>query len=146
MNNPLKYHAGSVWGYTLVELMIVVVIVGILASLSVTGYNDYIVEGCRMDARVSLEKLTNEQEQFYFDNNRYANDIDLLPIADASSEGYYRLSTEYIADDPNTFVVQAVQIAGGNCLPENDLQYRTNHADLRQHRLSSSAVWTNGWD
>ena len=59
-------------GFTLVELMIVVVIMAILASASVAGYRQYIRRANRVDATSALLRVSAAQERFYLQKNHYA--------------------------------------------------------------------------
>ena len=59
-------------GFTLVELMIVVVIVGILAAVAVPSYNDYVVRGKLTEAYSTLGSLRIQAEQYFQDNRSYA--------------------------------------------------------------------------
>jgi type IV pilus assembly protein PilE len=65
-------------GFTLVELMIVVVIMAILASVSVGGYRQYIRRANRVDATSALLRLSAAEERFYLQNNQYATTADEL--------------------------------------------------------------------
>jgi type IV pilus assembly protein PilE len=65
-------------GFTLVELLIVVVIMAILASLSVSGYRQYVRRANRVDATSALLHLSAAQERFYLQNDRYATTADEL--------------------------------------------------------------------
>ncbi len=59
-------------GFTLVELMVVVAIVGILASVAIPSYSDYVLRATLSDATSSLSDARVRMEQFYSDNRSYA--------------------------------------------------------------------------
>lgn len=58
-------------GFTLVELMIVVVIIGILASVGYPAYTDYVTRGKLMQATAGLADGRIKMEQFFQDNKTY---------------------------------------------------------------------------
>jgi type IV pilus assembly protein PilE len=75
-------------GFTLIEVMIVVVIVAILAAIAVPSYQDSIRKTRRADAKEALTRIAALQERFFFTNNRYGT-ADDLGISAASQEGHY---------------------------------------------------------
>lgn len=58
-------------GFTLIELMIVVAIVGILASVAYPAYTESVRKGRRAQARTSLMELMQQQERFMTQRNCY---------------------------------------------------------------------------
>ncbi|HEU4851125.1 MAG TPA: type IV pilin protein [Telluria sp.] len=59
-------------GFTLVELLIALVIVGILMAVAVPNYADYVLRSRRAEARVALVESMQQQERYYTRHNTYA--------------------------------------------------------------------------
>jgi type IV pilus assembly protein PilE len=61
-------------GFTLIELMVTVAIVGILASIALPSYSSYIARARRADARTQLVQVAQFMQRFYAANDRYDQD------------------------------------------------------------------------
>ena len=64
-------------GVTLLELMAVIVIIGILASIAIPSYRTYLLRAQRTDATAALLRAAAAQEKCYLQNNRYATNAEL---------------------------------------------------------------------
>ena len=60
-------------GFTLIELMIAVAVVGILATIALPAYGNYVLRGKLAEAYTNLANLRVQLEQFYQDNRNYGS-------------------------------------------------------------------------
>ena len=83
----------SIAGFTLIELMAVVVVIAILATIALPAYTDYIRKSRRAEAITLLNRIAQEQERWRANNPAYTTDLSAagLNVANPSS-GYYTLS------------------------------------------------------
>jgi type IV pilus assembly protein PilE len=68
-------------GFTLIELMIVVVIVAVLASVAFPSYTQYVTRSQRQAGKNILYRLADRQEQYFIDNKQYASNLSTLGYA-----------------------------------------------------------------
>lgn len=147
-------------GFTLIELVIVVAIVGILTAIGLPSYRDYVVRTNRVEAKTALATLTMAQERFYSVNNRYAANVASLGAAAgltaqgslwATPNGYYTISMENVPG-------QATIAAGGPYLLRATPTLKGGQSDDKCNQLTlnsagkkdiasaySGKVWQDCW-
>lgn len=92
-------------GFSLLELMMVVAIVGILAVVALPSYQSHITQSRRSDAQNSLLKWQLQQERYRISHNLYANAIALPPpVSDL-----YEFSVSNISATTFTLQAQALE-------------------------------------
>ena len=91
-------------GFTLIELMIVVVIVAILGAVAMPAYTDYLVRGKIPDATSNLATKRVQQEQFFQDNRTYVGGTGC--VADTAASQYFDFSCTGVS--ATAYTLQAV--------------------------------------
>jgi len=83
-------------GFSLIELYIVVVIVGILLAISLPAYQGYVLRSHRADGHASLVDIAARQERFVAQNNTYTTEISantgLGLTRTTSRDGYFDMT------------------------------------------------------
>ena len=114
-------------GFTLIELMIVVAVVGILAAIALPSYRGYIVRAARVEAQTELLELAGLQEKIFLNSNAYAFSVSaaysgtsaggLGRTSGRTKDGKYALTLVdsagvAMAAAAQTFVLLATPVAG----------------------------------
>lgn len=96
MHNRLK-------GVTLIELLTVVVIIAILASIAVPSYRRYMLRSQRTEATTALLRIQSGEEKFLVQNGKYSEKLDSAPadgglgLPTTSEQGLYSLDVKLTA-------------------------------------------------
>lgn len=97
----MKISSRKFRGFTLIELMVAVAIVGILSALAYPAYTNYIMKSRRTDAKNALLDLAAREERYYSMSNQYSTNPSNLGYGTAttfpvnvqtSNAAYYQLS------------------------------------------------------
>lgn len=112
----MNYHPShSQQGFTLIELMIVMAIVGILAAIAYPAYTDSVRKSRRADAKAALLEDAGFLERYYSTNFRYTaaaggSTGPTLPVLQVPREtgatATYNLSLQAVSD--SSYTLQAV--------------------------------------
>ena len=122
-------------GFSLIELMIVLAITSILASLAYANYTDRIIRARRLDGKVSLLALANQIERFSTYEHTYKLSPELKQkLPQQSTNGFYQLSIIRASD--RAFKVQATPIK-----TQTDKQCESFTFDQIGHKGLAAGPW-----
>ena len=93
-------------GFTLVEIMIVIAIIGILASIAIPSYTNYVRQARATDATSTLANMRIRMEQYYQDNRTYVNGPCAAPAGTSTTFFAYSCS------DAGTLTAYTLRAAG----------------------------------
>jgi type IV pilus assembly protein PilE len=106
-------------GFSLIELMVTVAIVGVLAMIAIPSYRTYVLRATRAEAKQALLARASDLERCYTRNNTYVN-APTTPcgvVLPDNSGTHYAISADTLA--ASTFVLKAVpagsQVADTRC-------------------------------
>jgi type IV pilus assembly protein PilE len=83
-------------GFTLIEVMITVVIIGILSAIAYPSYTSFVTKSGRSEGVAAVMRVSNLQEQFYMDNRSFAEDMTKLGMSGEpflTENGYYSVDS-----------------------------------------------------
>lgn len=138
----MKTRDRSASGFSLIELMIAITVVGILAGIALPSYHSYVMKTRRTDGQAALMTALVKQEQYFLDNKTYAGSMtDLGYKADPAptDEGFYKIQVLAAGATVTTFTLEAVpqgaqatDPCGTLTLTHLGVKGRTGSEDLKQ--------------
>ncbi len=131
-------------GFTLIELMIAVAIVGILSAIAYPSYTSYVQRAARGEAKGELTELSQFMERTYTENGTYTpGGINpALPYIQSPKTGTAKYAMSISASGTNTYTLQAHPVGTMAGDPCGDLTLDNTGAKVASGGLGSIFCWS----
>lgn len=142
---PPRTRARPAPGFTLIELMIVVVVVALLAAVALPSYQASVRKGRRAEAFTALSQLQQAQERWRSNNASYTATLASLGVEANTASGLYALS---VSNESSTgYTVTATATAGTSQARDGDckrLGVKMTSGNLKYGSGDAAIDWAAG--
>lgn len=131
-------------GYSLIELMVTVAVVGVLVSISVPTYKNYTMKSRRSEGRSFAMEIMQRQEKYYNENNTYTTNLAQLGYSSAtptSEKGYYQVTATAASDGITNNVIITAQPIGSQTSDTECGSFIYNSNGVKSTSTSSTTCW-----
>jgi type IV pilus assembly protein PilE len=108
-------------GFTLIELMITVAVIGILAAVAYPSYQKAIVKNRRASAQTALMDIAQKEQQYLVDNRSYVALSGLAYTVPANVSAYYLVDATPGTGAVPSFTATATPLTGGSQVSDGTL-------------------------
>ena len=110
----MRRHSGKEQGFTLIELMIAVAIIGILAAVAYPSYQNAMVKNRRAAAQTALMDIAQKEQQYLVDNRSYVALSGLSYTVPSNVSQYYNVAATPGTDTVPSFTATATPRSTGS--------------------------------
>ncbi len=132
-------------GFTLIELMIVVAIIGVLAAIALPAYQDYAKQARRADGKTALFNVQMAEEKYRANNPDYGTLVEMsFPNPYISSDGYYSITVVPVDTSggvPSTYIATAAPTTKANQNTDDCGSFVLNSSDQFTAGGNDEACW-----
>jgi type IV pilus assembly protein PilE len=107
-------------GFTLLELLIVVAILGILAAFAITAYQIYVKKAKSVEGEMALAEIKLLEESYYADNGQFSASLSTIGFNPSAPLKYYTITIQLNGAGPPPFLYQATATANLDNDPDLD--------------------------
>lgn len=106
----------KVKAYTLTEILVVLVIIGILVLLALPNLMPLITKAKTTEAKLQLEHLAKLQQSYFYEHSKYSTDLTELgfvqdKLTSDGKDGKANYKIEIVSANNSTFVAKATAVA-----------------------------------
>ncbi len=132
-------------GFSFIELLIVLVIIGVMFKVGMSSYQGFKDKKVREDAINKIEQLDTRQKQYQKANQQFARRISQLKMEPLTEKGDYRVSV--VNGKWNRYILQADPAAEGTTgKMAEDGKFRLTHDGVKTWDCNNDGSFSCSWE